>query len=66
MSARFAYRPRYQHTRHLPHPSFHSRKNFLHYRWTYRPQTIHFPKRMPGQGLLLIPWGYQLRWDAAG
>ena len=62
MSRRIAYRPRYQHTRYLPHPSLRSHKDFLRYRWTYRPQTFHFQKRVPGQSLLAIPWGYRLNW----
>ena len=66
MSTRFAYRPRYQHTRYRPHPSLRSRKDFLHYRWTYRQQTIHYQKRVPGQSLLSIPWVYRLKWSAAG
>ncbi len=65
MSTRFAYRPRYQHTRYRPHPSSHSRKDFLHYRWTYRPQTLRYQKRTPGQSLLRIPWHYHLKWNAA-
>ncbi|HVB73133.1 MAG TPA: hypothetical protein VNE38_06205 [Ktedonobacteraceae bacterium] len=60
MSRRIAYRPRYQRMRRLPHLSFHSHKDFLHYGWTYRPQAIHFPKLTPGQSLLSVPWGYQL------
>lgn len=64
MSSRFAYRPRYQHTRYLPHPSLRSHKDFLHYHWTYRPQTMRFQKRAPGQSLLAIPWVYRLKWNA--
>ena len=66
MSSRFAYRPRYQNTRYRPHTSFRSRKDFLHYRWTYRPQTIRYQNRAPGQSLLSLPWGYRLQWSAAG
>jgi hypothetical protein len=66
MSSRFAYRPRYQPTRYRPHPSLRSRKDFLHYRWTYRMQTIRYQKRAPGQSLLSLPWIYRLKWNAAG
>ncbi len=66
MSSRFAYRPRYQRSQYRPHPSHRSRKDFLHYRWTYRPQTIRFQKRPPGQSLLSLPWVYRLKWNAAG
>ena len=66
MSSRFAYRPRYQNTRYRPHLSFRSRKDFLHYRWTYRPQTIRYQYRAPGQSLLSLPWVYRLKWNAAG
>ncbi len=61
MSRRIAYRrPRYQHLRGLPRPSFHSHKEFLHYRWMYRQQPTRLAKPTPGQSLLLIPWGYRL------
>ncbi len=66
MSNRFAYRPRYQQSRYRPHFSPRSRKDFLHYRWTYRPQTIHFQKRVPGQSLLSFPLIYRLKWRATG
>ncbi len=66
MSSRFAYRPRYQHSRYRPHPSHHSYKDYLHYRWTYRSQTLRFQNRTPGQSLLSIPWVYRLKWSAAG
>jgi hypothetical protein len=60
MSRRIAHRPRYHQLRPLPHSSPRSHKDFLRNRWTYRKQTIHYQKRTPGQGLLLIPWGYRL------
>jgi hypothetical protein len=66
MSRRFAYRPRYQHSRYRPHPSFRSHKDFLHYRWTYRAQTIRYQKRLPGQSLLSMSWVYRLKLNAAG
>jgi hypothetical protein len=66
MSSRFAYRPRYQHTRYRPHPSLRFHNDFLHYRWTYRTQTIRYQKRAPGQSLLSLPWVYRLKWNAAG
>ncbi len=66
MSRRFAYRPHYQNTRYRPHPSFRSRKDFLHYRWTYRPQTMRYQKRASSQKLLTLPWVYRLKWNAAG
>ncbi|HLH61784.1 MAG TPA: hypothetical protein VKV20_08875 [Ktedonobacteraceae bacterium] len=59
MSRRIAYRPRYHQMRPLPHPSLRSHKDFLRNRWTYRHQTMPYQKRSPGQGLLLIPWGYR-------
>ena len=66
MSTRFAYRPRYQHTRQRPHPSLRSHKDFLSYRWTYRTQTMRLQKRTPGQSLLSFPWVYRLKWNATG
>lgn len=61
MSRRFAYRPRYQHSRYRPHPSLRSRKDFLSYRWTYRQQKIRYQKPTPGQGLLSMSWVYRLK-----
>ena len=66
MSRRIAHRPRYQHMRYLPHLSYRSHKDFLRNRWTYRRQTITYQKRIPGQSLLLIPWGYRLLRNAVG
>ena len=66
MSRRFAYRPRYQHSRYRPHPSLRSHREFLSYRWTYRQQKISYSKRIPGQSLLSLPWIYRLKWNAAG
>jgi hypothetical protein len=60
MSRRIAYRPRYQNMRSIPQSPLRSHKDFLHYRWTYRPQNIPFQKRTLGQGILLIPWGYRI------
>ena len=60
MSRRIAHRPRYQSMRSIPQPPLRSRKDFLHYRWTYRRHNIPFQKRTLGQGLLLIPWGYRV------
>ena len=65
MSNRFAYRPRYQNTRYRPHSIPRSRKDFLHYRWIYRPQTPIYQKRAPGQSLLSMHWVYRLKWSAA-
>jgi len=66
MSRRFAYRPRYQHSRYRPHPSLRSHKDFLSYRWIYRQRTIRYQKHAPGQGLLSMSWVYRLKWNAAG
>ena len=66
MSRRIAHRPRYHHMRHLPHPPLRSHKDFLRNRWTYRRQTIPYQKRIPGQSLMLIPWGYRLLRNAVG
>jgi hypothetical protein len=60
MSRRIAHRPRYHYMRPLPHPSLRSHKDFLRNRWTYRRQNIPYQRRSPGQGLLLVPWGYRL------
>ncbi len=60
MSRRIAYRPRYQSMRSTPQSPLRTHKDFLHYRWTYRPQNIPFQKRTLGQGILLIPWGYRI------
>ena len=60
MSRRIAHRPRY----HFSHSTFHSfprsHRELFHTRWHYRRQPMPFPKRKPGQSLLLIPWGYDL------
>ena len=66
MSRRFAYRPRYQHSRYRPHPSLRSHKEFLSHRWIYRSQTIRYQKLVPGQSLLSFHWIYRLKWNAAG
>ncbi len=66
MSRRIAHRPRYNTMRQLPHPPLRSHKEFLRTHWIYRRQTISYQKRTLGQGLLLIPWGYRLLWNAVG
>ena len=66
MSRRIAHRPHYRNSRPLPHPSLRTHKDFLRYRWTYRRQTVTYQKRIPGQSLLLIPWGYRLLRNAVG
>ena len=60
MSRRIAHRPRYHSMRYLPQPPLRSHKDFLRNRWTYRRLTIPYQKRILGQGLLLIPFGYRL------
>jgi hypothetical protein len=66
MSRRIAHRPRYQSMRSIPQSPLRSHKDFLRYRWTYRPRNIPFQKRTLGQGLLLIPWGYRVFSSALG
>jgi hypothetical protein len=60
MSRRIAHRPRYHFNRYTPQPPRHSHREFLRTHWTYRRQTMPSPKRVPGQSLLLVPWGYRL------
>ena len=60
MSSRIAHRPRYHSMRSIPQSPLRSHKDFLRYRWTYRPRNILYQKRTLGQGLLRIPWGYRL------
>ncbi|GAC1378309.1 MAG: hypothetical protein NVS4B7_07180 [Ktedonobacteraceae bacterium] len=56
MSRRIAQRPRYRAMRHLVRPSLRTRQEFFHHRWTYRRLALAYPKTIPGQGLLLIPF----------
>ena len=60
MSRRIAHRPRYHNMRSIPRTPLRSHKDFLRYHWTYRSQNKPYQKRILGQGLLLIPWGYRL------
>ena len=60
MRKRLAHRPRNLHARYASQSFPHSHKDFLTTRWTYRRQSISLPKRVPGQSLLLVPWGYRL------
>ena len=60
MRQRIAHRPRPQAIRHFSYSPRHFTKNFCRDRWTYRRQTIPYQKRPLGQGLLLVPFGYQL------
>ena len=60
MSRRIAHRPRYHNMRSIPQTPLRSHKDFLRYHWTYRSQNMLYEKRILGQGLLLIPWGYRL------
>ncbi|GAC1615413.1 MAG: hypothetical protein NVS4B11_02330 [Ktedonobacteraceae bacterium] len=59
MSDRIAHRPRYQSMRKRIQPSRLSQKDFLHDRWTYRRQNIHYEKHALGYGLSLVPLGYK-------
>lgn len=60
MSRRIAHRPRYHSTRPTPHSPLRTHHEFLRTRWTYRRQAIPYQKRIPGQSLLLVPWGFRL------
>lgn len=63
MSRRIAHRPRYHFSRPVPHLPRSSHREFLRNRWAYRRQPQPYPKRAPGQSLLLAPyvsWGYRL------
>jgi hypothetical protein len=60
MSRRIAHRPRYHFNRYIPQHPRHSHHEFLRTRWTYRRQAILYQKRIPGQSLLLLPWGFRL------
>lgn len=60
MRKRLAHRP-HNVRAHYAQQSFScSHNEFLPTRWTYRRQTITLPKHIPGQSLLLVPWGYRL------
>jgi hypothetical protein len=56
MSRRIAHRPRYRNIPTMVRPTGHSRKEFFSWHWTYRPLTIPYQKRLPGQGLRLLPF----------
>jgi hypothetical protein len=60
MRKRLAHRPRNLHMRYAPQSFPRSHKDFHATHWSYRRQTIAFPKHAPGQSLLLVPWGYRL------
>lgn len=63
MSRRLAHRPRHHLTRTTPHPLRFSRQDYLRQRWTYRQPHPIFPRRPPGYGLALVPWGWHLARD---
>ncbi len=64
MSRRLAYRPRYSPARTTPRPLSHAHQDYLHQRWTYRQQRVAYPKRAPGYGISLVPWGWRAARDA--
>jgi hypothetical protein len=60
MSRRLAHRPRHHLTRATAHPLRFSHQDYLRQRWTYRQMRPIPPRRPPGYGLGLVPWGWRL------
>ncbi len=56
MSRRIAHRPRYRNIPTMVRTTNYARKTFFPHHWMYRPLTIPYQKRLPGQGLSLLPF----------